>query len=467
MSDPTGHQIRAALRAEADDATAGDDLLERIRSGAARPNRGRSPRLLVAAALVLIGGLAATVWRSDDPTTVDVTDDSTPATDAGAVEPPADGPFSPADMTPATSIACRDDRVTDVAIYLAPDATVADVASMEQRLGADELVDAHEYLDQRAAYADFVMVFADSEDLIDAVRPEDLPSVFLIRVADPTTAGDVAANHGREPGVYETFVHPCDDDGTRPTLVALVREDGWLVTVDLTTGEQRELYTAGDPRETFEEGGSSSIDSVDLASDGQWIYFSTCCEPAPGIVYRIPVEGGGPEQVCYGAYPRVSPDGRFVAVGAGEHLSMLSTEVRDRGLGTPLGQVELPAGISSLAWSPDGTQLAAVTGRFEDQAAGGPGVGEVVIVAWDGTTLAAADMGKPSTPGAFASFTPDGTRTISSGGPVDDDRSRSDDVSRQWILWVDQDGTVLEQAGHESGDRTPIEGLPKAIAADW
>ena len=56
---------------------------------------------------------------------------------------------------------------------------------------------------------------------------------------------------------------------------------------------------------------------------------------------------------------------------------------------------------------------------------------------------------------------------VSSGGPVDDDRSLSQDTGYHWLLWVDQDGVVLVQAGHESSARTPVAGLPEALVADW
>ena len=65
--------------------------------------------------------------------------------------------------------------------------------------------------------------------------------------------------------------------GQHPTVVALVREDGWLVTVDLADGQQRELYFRGDPNDPGGEGGPSFINGVELSSDGRWVYFSTCC----------------------------------------------------------------------------------------------------------------------------------------------------------------------------------------------
>jgi hypothetical protein len=117
--------------------------------------------------------------------------------------------------------------------------------------------------------------------------------------------------------------------------------------------------------------------------------------------------------------------------------------------------------VSRLAWSPDGTQLAAI------QSTGADGSdARALLFDWDGSHLTPADPGKPENPGSFVSWTPEGMLTISSGGPVDDDRQLSQDTSYRWLLWVDEQGRVLSQAGHGSGDRTPLD-LPAALAADW
>jgi hypothetical protein len=93
---------------------------------------------------------------------------------------------------------------------------------------------------------------------------------------------------------------------------------------------------------------------------------------------------------------------------------------------------------------------------------------DVLLYGWNGTALTPVDdLGKPDNPGWFASWTPDGTLSASSGDPIADDRSLSQDASYRWLLWVDEGGVVRVQAGHESGDRTPIAGLPEALTADW
>ncbi len=103
---------------------------------------------------------------------------------------------------------------------------------------------------------------------------------------------------------------PAPADGARPTLAVVVRDDGMLVTIDLASGKEVELHSVGDPHDTspdVEEGGPYSIDAVDLSPDGQTVYFSTCCEPASGNTYRIPITGGDADAVAVGAAPGSAP----------------------------------------------------------------------------------------------------------------------------------------------------------------
>lgn len=79
MTDDNDDLLRAALNAEADGVTAGDDLLDRVHSRAARGSsrRPRAPWLLAVAALVVIVGLAtALINAGDDDQTLDVVDDA-------------------------------------------------------------------------------------------------------------------------------------------------------------------------------------------------------------------------------------------------------------------------------------------------------------------------------------------------------------------------------------------------------
>ena len=430
--------LRRALHAEVDGVEASDALLDRTLTAASRPVVRPGRRLLAVAAVVaaVAVGAAVALARDDDQQVDSANDPSTTTT------PPPDGNAALATLFP-----CQPGDVVRLSILVdatepierVTDPLNADVRTLEVTTASAEQVAEAGGGDGSAASA----TFATPEDEL-AVR------------------GQIAAL----PGVVATSSTDCGGapatpTGERPTIVALVREDGWLVTVDLGTGEERELYFGGDPEAPpagQEEGGPQFIDSVDLSPDGQWVYFSTCCEPASGMSYRIPVTGGLPEEVAIGAYPRVSPDGRFVATSHGIYVAV-----------TPVGRLEGGSSLeveccpSQLAWSPDGRQLAAV------QTTGPEGqTHPVLLFEWDGTSLRSADPGKPDNPGSFVAWDPNGTlTTISGGGSTSSSRSLGQDVSYQWLLWVDRDGVVREQASLHSGELPAIADVPEALSADW
>jgi hypothetical protein len=459
--------LRDALRAEAEGVHAEDALLAHIR--AAIPHRAsrraQRGRWLVAAALVIVVGIgaAALAHRDNKPARVDAVDDPTarPDPDAGQVPLPTSFPCPP------------NPGGVHILVYLDPTASEADTASVEARLKSNPDVVDLWYVDQQTTYQELAELFADDPELVRTVTPDILPPSYrlVVRGELPLSAvAEDAAELRSAPGVYEVVVNDCPfgasttgataaTEGDHPSLVALVRKDGWLVTVDLGTGMQRELHFAGDPNDTSQEGGPYFIDSVDLSPDGQWVYFSTCCEPASGISYRVLATGGEPEEVGFGAYPRVSPDGRFVATADTAYVSVFRTD--DLGFQADAVRYEVGCCVGSLTWSPDGSQLAYVIGTGEEGQ-----VPQVELLDFDGTSLTPADTGKSDNPGWFASWTPDGVLVISDGDPVADDLGLSQDTTFRWLLWVDEAGVVLEQAGHEGSARPPID-APEAIAADW
>lgn len=457
--DPLDEQLRAALQAEADGVTAGPDLLEQVRrASASRPPRRVAPWLLAAAAVALVAGVGAVLLRDGDQE-LDVSnggDPTTTTTEGARVEL--------ADLLPL-QVPCEAGEVLDMAVYMTEPAAEGDVEAMGEALAGDPRVRSARFLDADAVREGITLRAGQELDLAVGVQ---VPSAYVVDLADGADETAVRAELSDLPGVRGiadircTPVDAVDPPplGQRPTLVALVREDGWLVTIDLASGQQTELHFVGDPNEStdVEEGGPYFIDAVDLSPDGQWVYFSTCCEPASGNTYRIPAAGGEPELFAVGSAPRVSPDGQFLATGAATMVIVTPTE----GPRGDVATLEVECCTRSLAWSPDGAQLALVNGTGAPEDAP-----QVLLFDWDGATLTPADMGKPDNPGSFVSWTPDGTLNISSGNPIEDDRSLSQDASYRWLLWVDEEGVVREQAGHESGDRTVIVGLPEALVADW
>ena len=185
------------------------------------------------------------------------------------------------------------------------------------------------------------------------------------------TGGEGAQQVVTEPPASET---PAPGDGpeatatTAPASVPLpetflaVRDHGTeLVVMDTAAGNvQRTLVDVGPYREAdgHDPIGSSYIDGVTLTPDGRTAYYSTGPEPAVGNIYRISTSGGEPEFIDNGAYPRVSPDGRYLAWVNGP---IQAVAVRDLTAGTThlleTGEAaeEYPG---LLAWTPGSRHLA-------------------------------------------------------------------------------------------------------------
>lgn len=449
-------QIRDALHAGARDVHADDALLARIRTATAPPPawRRRTPLLAMAAALVVIAGLAAMVLTRDDETVV-------------LEEPDTTDPHGTASTATTSGLAHHDeivalfgcDGISPAVVVVLVGGPEGSFATVQDAMLATPGRTGEEVLKPKVV----------AERLTAAGTPadeQDVPGAVVGWFASTDAAMEARATLADLPGVMAISTTDCAEGaanrGERPTLVALVRDDGWLVTVDLETGEQRELHTEGDPRRAepgLEEGGPYFIDAVDLSPDGDWIYFSTCCEPADGMTFRIPTGGGGVEEVGFGSYPRVSPDGRYVATAGSAYLYVRPTD--DVGFDRQPSLLEIGCCARRLAWSPDGTELALVYGTGAE--------GETPQIrrfTWDGTTLAEADMGKPDNPGWFVLWNPDGMPVTFDGDPVADDRGLSQDRSFEWLLFVDEAG-VVNAGRFDTGDIPPVTGLPRAIAADW
>jgi hypothetical protein len=431
--------LRQALQAEVDGVEASDALLDRTLDAASRPAVRPNRRLLAVAAVAAAVAIGAGVALArDDDQKVESADDLTTSTTSTTA--PADRsavltslfPCQPGDVVRLSILMDASEPVERVTDPLRADERASEVVT-----ASPEEVAAAGGGEGSAASA----TFASREDEL-AVRGEvsDLPGVAATSTTDCGGA-------------------PVTPTGGRPTTVALVREDGWLVIADLETGEQRELYFGGDPNAPSagqEEGGPQFIDSVELSPAGGFVYFSMCCEPASGITFRMPLEGGEPEQVALGAHPRVSPDGRYLATATGESILVTDTDTGEV-VSTPVACC-----VRRFGWSPVGPQLAAMRIGSAEQPA------ELLLFDWDGASLTAADPGRPDNAGRFLAWDPNGRlTTVGGGGSTDSYRSLSQDVSFAWLLWVDGEGVVREQASLHSGELPAIAGLPKALTADW
>lgn len=90
---------------------------------------------------------------------------------------------------------------TQVAVYLAADATGAQVDAVGAALEADPGVDGVWFEDQAQAYTNFADQFADSPDLVAEVSADQMPQSYRVSLVDPDAGGDVVARYSAAPGV--------------------------------------------------------------------------------------------------------------------------------------------------------------------------------------------------------------------------------------------------------------------------
>ncbi len=470
MTDEHDDDLRDALRAEADGVEARPELLDRINADASTPapsarHTRRARILAVAAAFVLAGGTVAVLARDDgdDQQRVDVSDDG-----------------SSSSVTAPSATACGS---TDLILH-PRSAAQPDIDAVRQLL-PDELIRGTEYFDPGAAEvwfqqttgvttADDMTPFPAGVLIVDlADEPANEAEIDAL-IAALSASPAVQAMEQAEAEHGTCLVQPqTPEPPGEPTLLALVREDGMLMTVDLATGEQRELFSLGDPNAEVEEVGSTYfIDDVELSPDGRWIYYTACCEPAVGLVHRVPIDATGPPQgeaanSWFGLQPRVSADSKYVATSIDADGSDVVLSTAD---GTELDRQPIGMGnalvVGELVWSADGNYLAAIVG--DPSALSGGLLSVVAFEVYDDALHRRTDLDETFTetpPGrepASVHWTGDQVEVVW-GGP---DQALRTDASGDWWLWRDADGTLL-RGSIVDGAPEPIPGLPKVIAADW
>ncbi|MGH3666307.1 MAG: TolB family protein, partial [Egibacteraceae bacterium] len=117
-------------------------------------------------------------------------------------------------------------------------------------------------------------------------------------------------------------------EGLPKRWVAHLR-DHRLALMDTATGEVVRVLAAFDDPATFEEesgepqAGGHFLGEFDLAPDGRSVYYDPCCEPAYGVTFRLPLDGGEEQQVSSGSAAAVSPDGSRLALVEGPWLTVV------------------------------------------------------------------------------------------------------------------------------------------------
>jgi hypothetical protein len=161
-------------------------------------------------------------------------------------------------------------------------------------------------------------------------RPHDDSDVhtvdgsIVVTTETPTTTAAPAA----VPRTTTTVAPP----PPAPTDFVAVTTDGRLVVVDVATQtEIRELARRADPRAPVSgEMAPNSISGVTVDRANGLVYYETCCEPAAGDVWSVPLDGSAEStRVTNMSWPAVSADGSRIAGLAASFLWVLDARTHD------------------------------------------------------------------------------------------------------------------------------------------
>lgn len=186
------------------------------------------------------------------------------------------------------------------------------------------------------------------------------------REVDGTTDRRPPADTGPTPLQFLAQPPPPPPSPVPPAQLVAVTVDGRLVVVEVGTGKElRTLATSGDPRQAppREGPGPNVIDHVALSPDGRTAWFSECCEPAGGSLFRVAVDGSAaPERVADGYTPSVSTDSRYVAA-----VNAFGVLIFDPSANSSLGWMNerWQGEYQQLAWSLDARRLVVRVGMPE------------------------------------------------------------------------------------------------------
>jgi cell division transport system permease protein len=90
-------------------------------------------------------------------------------------------------------------------VYMQPEVTEEQKASIEGDLDANPDVKSFDYVNQDETYEEFVRLFGDSPQLVETVTPEILPPSFRVapQVQDPEVVQALGDQFNQKPGVYD------------------------------------------------------------------------------------------------------------------------------------------------------------------------------------------------------------------------------------------------------------------------
>ncbi|MCZ7434867.1 permease-like cell division protein FtsX [Micromonospora sp. WMMC241] len=97
----------------------------------------------------------------------------------------------------------------DVRVFLRPEITDQQRLDLREALRSDPLVRSVAFQSHDEAYARFKEMYRDSPDLVDAVRPEQMPESFQVRLARAADFSRLVTNFHDTGGVDQILGGPC------------------------------------------------------------------------------------------------------------------------------------------------------------------------------------------------------------------------------------------------------------------
>ncbi|GLI02558.1 permease-like cell division protein FtsX [Phytohabitans aurantiacus] len=113
-------------------------------------------------------------------------------------------------MRPACTDAAR--NLVEAAIFLRADVTDEQRAALDESLRSDSRATEVRYESGQAAYEKFKRMYRDAPDLVAAVKPEQLPDAFRVKLDRPSQYGRFVEEFQGRPGVESAAVGVCTEE---------------------------------------------------------------------------------------------------------------------------------------------------------------------------------------------------------------------------------------------------------------
>ncbi|MBK5222515.1 MAG: hypothetical protein JJE52_06515 [Acidimicrobiia bacterium] len=113
---------------------------------------------------------------------------------------------------------------SSLGVFMHPDATAGQIDEVASLLADDPSVASFVYVDQQAAYDEFVELFADQPDMIDAVHAAILPTGFRLTFQAEASRSELVTRLGEHEAVFRVVIGQIDRQATDDPTVEIDEE---------------------------------------------------------------------------------------------------------------------------------------------------------------------------------------------------------------------------------------------------